>query len=493
MMRILALIKANRTVLGINRRNQEYVRPYNPVSQRAIADNKILTKRVLAKVGIQTPQVYKVVRTKKQLQFLDWNALPKSFVLKPNQGTGGNGIVVFFGRKKNSLEWIRPNGTTMSTKDIALHIEKILDGSFSMGNKQDVAIIEERIKIDKVLKPYIYKGVPDVRVITFNRIPAMAMLRLPTKRSDGTANLHSGAICVGIDMASGLTTTAMHLKKRPFVEDTYVQTEYTLDLEQNLPLRGIKIPYWDEILKIAIKSQEVSELGYLGVDIAIDLDKGPLVFEINARPGLGIQVANMEGLRNRLERLKGLKVKSTNHAIRLAKNLFGGEIEEEIESLSGKHVVSVVEKIQVFHLAKKIGSKQDGTGKKEMVNAMMDTSKLTSRINEKLASTIGLYPDIKRFKDLHLPSFDSLHDAQEYLEQNELKLIQDTKINRIAKIVYDNKVILRPVFEVVIRIAKEIKTFEMLVDREKQMGYSVVIGRKDLKDYLIDPSKTFTQ
>ena len=151
-------LKLNREVLGLNRRNQEYVRPYNSPSSKYIADNKILTKRVLRKELIQTPEVYKLIRTKKQLQFLDWNSLPKSFVIKPNKGTGGNGIIVFYGKKKGKNEWIRPNSTTMTQRDITLHIENILEGRFSMGSKNDTAIIEERIKTDPLLKQYSFRG-----------------------------------------------------------------------------------------------------------------------------------------------------------------------------------------------------------------------------------------------------------------------------------------------------------------------------------------------
>lgn len=490
---ILNLLKSNNGVLGINRRNQEYVRAYNPQSSRIVADNKILTKRVLNSVNIQTPKVYKVIRTKKQLSLFDFNTLPKSFVLKPNQGTGGNGIIVIVGQKRDKLEWIRANGTYINQKELELHIEKILDGGFSMGNRQDIAIIEERIKIDKVLKPYTYRGVPDVRIIVFNKVPVMAMLRLPTKRSNGTANLHSGAICAGIDIASGLTTTSMYLSKKSIIEDTYSQTENTIDLENNLPLSGIKIPFWDEILKIAIKTQEVSELGYVGVDIAIDRDLGPVVFEINARPGLGIQVANREGLRKRLERVKGLTIKSTNHAIRVAKNLFGGEVEEEIESISGKKLVNLVEKISVFHVAKlnKKGNKKPP--KKEIINAFLDTSKISSRIHEKLASTIGLYTQIKKFKELKLPTFSSLDEAYKYTQENEEKIVEETGIKRLSKVIINEKVYLKPVFDITINLAKEEKTLEMLIDSERELGYSVIIGRKDLKEYLIDASKTFNR
>jgi hypothetical protein len=103
----------------------------------------------------------------------------------------------------------------------------------------------------------------------------MAMLRLPTKRSDGTANLHAGAICTGIDIESGITTYSMIGNYSSLLSDTYDLIDSTLDLKENLPLSGIQIPNWDEILNIAVKCQVVSKLGFAGVDIALDAEKGP--------------------------------------------------------------------------------------------------------------------------------------------------------------------------------------------------------------------------
>ncbi len=488
--------RIEKEVLGLNRRNQEYVRQYNPLASRAIADNKLLTKRVLGKALIKTPEVYKVIRTKKQLEYLDWESLPKSFVLKPNQGTGGNGIVVFYGRKKGKLEWIRPSGETMDQRDILLHIESILEGRFSMGNRNDIAIIEERVKIDNVLKPYVYKGVPDVRIIVFNRVPVMAMTRLPTKRSNGTANLHSGAICVGLDMASGVTTTAMHLKKQPLIEDTYELTDTTLDLEKNQSLSGLKIPFWNEILEIAIKCQDVSGLGYLGVDIALDREKGPVVFEINARPGLGIQVANRVGLRGRLERVKGLKIKSVKHGIRVAKNLFGGQVEEEIEQISGKNVVNLVEKILVYHkdLGKLTKRKKPKEREKDIVKAMLDTGILTSRIDKGLCARIGYTDAIKHFKAMESPKrFETLTDAQDWIDRNSEIARKHPDILRLAKIVDDGNIIVTPVLEIDIKISGENKKVDMILSSQTSTIFPVLLGRKELQGYLIDTSKTFTR
>ncbi len=473
-------------ILGLNRRNQEYVRPYNPPSAKSIADNKILTKKVLAREGIKTPEVYKVIRNKKQLAFLDWDSLPKSFVIKPNKGTGGNGIIVFFGKKKKETAWIRPSGEIMSKRDIILHIENILEGRFSMGSKTDIAIIEERVKTDPLLKEYSYRGVPDIRVICFNNVPIMAMTRLPTKRSNGTANLHSGAICTGIDIGTGITTYSMQMNPRALFSDTYENIEATTDLKVNKKLSGIQIPYWDEILRIALVCQKSSNLGYIGVDIALDKDNGPVVFELNARPGLGIQVANRTGLRWRLEKVKGLEIKSIKHGIRVAKNLFGGEVEESIEAVSGRKVVNINEKVYLYHN----DSKDSKKPKREPFTAFMDTGVLTSRISKNVANRLGFLSTVKFFNSLDIPvKFNSLKEAQDYIDENIKKLTEDEKILRIAKTVEEDGVIIRPVVVVTTKISGDKKDIEMIITDD--MTYPVALGRTDLKGYLIDTSKTF--
>jgi alpha-L-glutamate ligase-like protein len=473
-------------ILGLNRRNQEYIRPYNPPSAKNIADNKILTKKILAREGVKTPEVYKIIRNKKQLAFLDWDSLPRSFVIKPNKGTGGNGIIVFFGKKKKETAWIRPSGEIMSKKDIILHIENILEGRFSMGSKTDVAIIEERVKTDPLLKQYSYRGVPDIRVICFNSVPIMAMVRLPTKRSNGTANLHSGAICTGIDIATGITTYSMQMNPKALFSDTYKDIETTTDLKMNKKLSGIQIPYWDEILRIALVCQKASNLGYVGVDIALDRENGPIVFELNARPGLGIQVANKTGLRWRLEKVKDLEIKSIKHGIRVAKNLFGGEVEESIEAVSGRKVVNINEKIYLYHS----NSKDPKKAKREPFTAFMDTGVLTSRVSKNVASRLGFLPTIKFFDSLDVPKkFNSLKEAQEYIDENMEKLTEDEKILRIAKTVEEDGIVIRPVVLITTKISGDTKDIEMIIT--DNTTYPVALGRTDLKGYLIDTSKTF--
>lgn len=477
-------------VLGINRRNQEYVRPYNSPSAKRIADNKIATKKLLNRHGIGTPEIYRIIRNKKQLEFLDWESLPKSFVIKPNKGTGGSGIIIFYGKKKGENGWIRPNGEVMSKRDISLHMENILEGRYSMGSNRDTVILEERVETDPFLKQYSYKGVPDIRIICFRGIPIMAMMRIPTKKSNGTANLHSGAICTGIDIATGITTYSMRNSTKALLSDVYEEIDSTVDLKDNKKLSGITIPNWDEILTIALKCQEAGNLGFLGVDISIDARKGPIVFELNARPGIGIQVANKAGLRGRLELVRGISVKSIKHGIKIAKNLFGGEVEESIEAVSGRKVVNIIEKILLFNKSTSTKTRKMKRESKEHSRAFMDTAITTSRITETTANRIGYLSTTKYFKSLDVPyRFDTLKDAQEYIEENIQRLTLEDGIKRIAKVIDNGEIRIRPVIEIKMKIAGEVKDIETIIMED--LEYPIVLGRAELKGYLIDTTNTF--
>jgi hypothetical protein len=362
-----------------------------------------------------------------------------------------------------------------------------------MGFGNDIAIIEERIKTDPLLKQYSYKGVPDVRIICFNLVPIMAMLRLPTKRSNGTANLHAGAICTGIDIGTGITTYSMHMRPNSLISDTYEVIDSTLDLKENKPLSGIQIPQWNTLLEIALKCQKVTGLWYVGVDIALDADKGPVVFEVNARPGLGIQVANQAGLRWRLEKVRDVKIKNIKHGIRVAKSLFGGEVEESIEAISGRKVLNIVERIYVYDKkADRLKLEKYKDSKRELVKAYMNTGVLTSRIDSKLANRIGYFDDHRQFEKYGIPQkFESLKDAQDFIDKNEKEIIKNTSIKRLAKIIENGEIKVRPVFEIPIKIEDQIKITEFISTEISDISQPVIIGKSDLTGYLIDTSNTF--
>ena len=180
----------------------------------------------------------------------------------------------------------------ISKVDLVYHISGILSGVYSLEGLEDRALIEGLVIPDPVFAAVAYQGVPDIRIIVYRNIPLMAMVRLPTRSSDGKANLHQGAIGVGIDMASGKTLKGVH---GSLVIEHHPDT--------GNPVSGIQVPYWEKMLGMASRSSEMTGLGYVGVDLVVDQSQGPLLLELNARPGLAIQIANRDGLYGRLKRI----------------------------------------------------------------------------------------------------------------------------------------------------------------------------------------------
>jgi len=281
-------LKAN-GVLGINRRNAEFMLPYNPRKQYPLVDDKVLTKKLAVEKGAAVPELYGIIETNRDIRKLrDIVANHQEFVVKPAQGSQGLGIVVVTGYSDGFYQ--RVDGELVSEAGLAFHIANILSGIYSLGGQPDKTMIEYRVLFDPIFEAITYQGVPDVRIIVFLGVPIMAMVRLPTRTSGGKANLHRGAIGAGINIATGRTLTAVLGNS---VVNTHPDTGNTVS--------GVEIPNWSRLLNIAARAYEMTGLGYLGIDLVLDAVRGPLILELNARPGLNIQIANRAGLAPRLE------------------------------------------------------------------------------------------------------------------------------------------------------------------------------------------------
>lgn len=276
-------------VIGMNRRNAEYIMRWNPRSLYPLVDDKVLTKKLAMANGIPTPPLYHVIR-----HHGDVASFPKAiqgrteFAVKPARGSGGEGIILI--REVSGEGFVKQNGAILNYEDMTYHMSSILSGIYSLGGLEDKVIIEGLIHPDPVFAPVTYQGVPDIRIISYRGVPAMAMVRLPTKASDGKANLHQGAIGAGVDIGRGTMLAAVH---RNDVITHHPDTGHAV--------AGITIPYWEDILTIAARAYDITGLGYIGVDLVMDEKRGPLLLELNARPGIQIQVANRSGLLTRLE------------------------------------------------------------------------------------------------------------------------------------------------------------------------------------------------
>ncbi len=279
-------------ILGMNRRNAECILDLNPRSSFPMVDSKRRMRDLCLQIGVPTPEIYGVVGSHSALRQLPRMLEGrKDFVIKPNRGSGGRGILVVIGR--DGERFFRHNGEALDLSDLRQQTSDIVSGLYSLGERPDEALIQQRVLLHPAFERISFNGIGDIRVILYRKTAVMAMLRLPTRQSGGRANLHQGGIGAGVDLQTGRTAQAVMNNR---LADRHPDTgESLIDFE---------VPYWPEILEMARRVAAAVGLGYLGVDIVLDRDQGPLLLEANARPGLAIQIANGQGLLPRIEAVR---------------------------------------------------------------------------------------------------------------------------------------------------------------------------------------------
>ncbi len=423
-------------VLGLNARNRLFL-SLNKKEGRRVADSKLLTKRLLRRHNLPTPAILAIFRTPKDIMDFPWETLPDNFVLKPSKGFGGQGVVIVKRKAKWAGEWYLMDGSLITTQDLRFQALEILSGRFSLHNGSDVAFIEERIKIQKIFAKYVWHGAPDIRVVVFNKVPVAAMLRLPTRESQGKSNLHQGAIGVGVDLATGITTHGI-------LDGRFVK----FIPETKRKINGLKIPDWSRILTLAVQTQEaVQALGYLGVDIVLDKHHGPVILELNARPGLEIQNANLAPLKKRLERVEGLEVKDAEHGVKIAKAIFAARFADRVMVEEGIKTIKVWEKVKIV----------TGDKKKVEVTAKVDTGAWKTSIDKNLAEKLGI---LKASNVLWTKIYKSALGQEKRQVVNLSFLLAGRKIETIANIA-----------------------------SRKNLRTPLIIGRRDLEGFLIKPER----
>lgn len=401
----------NPGLLGINARNLLYIKAYNPKKAIMLADSKIKTKNFLSARGIPVAKLYGTIASKTDLEKFDWGSLPSSFVVKPNAGFGGEGILIV--KSKKGANWVKGNGEIITQEELESHVRDILDGRYSIANISDTTLFEQLLEAPEPFLKMSHKGLPDIRVVVHNLIPVMAMLRLSTEQSEGKANVHMGGVAVGINIAKGELTHVTQFNKEIDAVPGFGE------------VKGIKIPHWEEILLIASRVQQISNLGFAAIDIVLDKNIGPVLLEINARSGLAVQVANMAPLRRRLERIEGIKVTSPEKGVRIAQDIFGQKIETKKEETGQqKKTIGHLERVEV------IGAKEN-----KKIIAQIDPNIEKSVLDQSVAEEISLDEGYCKFN----------------LAGNRIQTVVDTADFSAEK-------------------------FKML------------IGRRDLRDFVIDPN-----
>lgn len=418
-------------ILGMNARAQLYT-SLNTIKSKRFGFSKLKAKRFLKKHSIGVPELYAVISSREDLRNFDWKKIKGSFAIKPINGSAGKGILVIREKsKKKKNIWVDIEGNEYTDSDLNLHVSDILEGQYTTWGSQFAALIEERVPVHPDLEPVVEVGTPDVRIILFNKIPVMAMVRLPTWDSDGRANLDQGAIGVGIDLSTGKSIFGVSGKKKII---------HTIP-KSGQSVTGIQVPYWKECLRTAVRVANATGFVYMGVDLFVHPERGPLVAEVNGFPGLSIQLANRTGLRRRLQRIEGVEAKNVSHAIKIGQSLFAeaypahGEDDLDLLILEPKEPVTLY-----------------GARKKEkQVTALINTGRYRSAISAELATELGLVnPDETLWK---------------------LMTEEEGKV---------------PVIEVKYKIRERTLITTMAVSKRLSKKRNLIeIGRKDLKGFLV--------
>jgi len=316
-------------ILGINARNLLYIGRYNTRANKKFADDKLFTKNYLGSRGLSVAKVFTVIKNYKELKQFNPDSLPETFVIKPNRGYGGEGILIIKEHKKTLFTDM--DGVNYIWKDIYRHMISILDGKYAISGLNDQIIIEEMLIPHEYFRRFTSAGLPDVRIIVFNYIPIIAMLRLPTEESSGKANLHLGAVGVGININSGKANHAVY-------KDKFIN-----HLPNGESIHNITVPFWDEALLTASRAQHASQIGFLAVDLAITTT-GLKILELNARAGLAVQIANQTLLKARLKKVADLNVPTPEKGVEISKTLFGVNLtNDENKESKTKPVIGLYE------------------------------------------------------------------------------------------------------------------------------------------------------
>lgn len=416
-------------ILGMNSRY--WYTKLNPSSAKQYGFSKLKTKELLARHNIPTAEVYHTFDHLDDLDAIIWGNIPTPFVIKPASGSAGKGVWIITKYNHSDNTWLDSDKQKVTEQELRLHVANILDGEYSTWGTLHRAIIEEMIPSHPTLAKYSYRGTADIRVVVFNSVPIMAMTRIPTKASHGRANLDKGALGLGVDMATGITTYGIVGKGEPI-------THFP---DSRKKINGVKIPHWKKVLTIASQSAQAAGYVFMGADIFIHPEKGPMIVELNGFPGLSIQLANRAGLKRRIERVEGLEVRDADHGVKIAQALFAESFADNVKINEGLQIIPIETNVRVY----------GDNNVSDVVPTMVNTGRHRTAISQQLAERLGLV------------------DYEDLLWQQVEKL--------------EGKV---PVVEVTFRMKNTtFKSAMVVTKRLNRTKHKIELGRRDIQGFLI--------
>ncbi len=386
-------------ILWLNKRNINYIKKRNPKKQIRLANSKYHTKKFLAERGIPVPQTLWVIKNRKKLFQYNFNKFKtENFVVKPNQWSKWRWIFIIKKLKEreanNTLKgqwsrhkWLKKrreiiysykeelfnnqlfivNKKKLSDRWLKQQLVSIIDGQYSIGSKNDVILIEELVKPSKEFLPFCEHGLADIRIICFNLVPIAAMLRMPTKKSGGKANLAQWGIGFGVDISSG-KIVSMKNKKRIHYES--FPEEFTSFFHKKINNR-------DDMLLYSSSIQYFTNIGFIGLDRVLT-PQWPKILEINARAWIEIQNITLKPLESILSKIEDLNISTPEKGVEIAKSLFSTEKSTEIPTAK---IIYLSQPWKVNYI------KQDESGDFDVI-ASINTKKKRNYISKSLASKL---------------------------------------------------------------------------------------------------------
>lgn len=339
-----------RGILWMNQRNNIYVKEFNPDRGIRLANNKEQTKKFLFQRSIPVPKTFLHIKNRQDRFEFNFSSLASShntFVIKPNNGSKGQGIFIINEiRKKKEythpkkinhsptlekIRWLkrtlidygyefRIGDKRINEIQLKKKVGWIFQWLYSSNGKQDTVLIEEKLIPWNGFELFCTHGLADMRIIMFNLVPVIAMLRVPTEQSGGKANLAQWGIGLGIDIVTGK------------INSLYRQWQsYTNSFPSEWSqFKNKKIPYRQEILEYSANAQYFVNSWYLGMDRVVTT-KWPKLLEINARAWLEIQNITGKPLLQIMKKIEDLHVTSPSKGLEISRTLFSPDRTSDIK------------------------------------------------------------------------------------------------------------------------------------------------------------------
>ena len=162
-------------ILGINRRNGDYVLPNNPREHYPRVDDKALTKELCRRRQIPVPETYALIERHGDVaKFLDLIGHRAGICRQAGRRQRGPRHRRHRPARRQRLLQLQRRASPLA--DMTYHLMTILSGLYSLAGQPDRIIIEQRIIRHPVFESIAVGGTPDVRIILYRCVPVMAMV-----------------------------------------------------------------------------------------------------------------------------------------------------------------------------------------------------------------------------------------------------------------------------------------------------------------------------